>query len=268
MSSLFLGFAFLLVAAVYAAAGFGGGSTYNALLVLGGIDYRSIPIIALSCNIIVVTGGIYHYSRGGHFSWRDLAPFAIPSIPMAWLGGRISVSETVFVGLLGLTLLLTAAFLLTKRLRQPSALSVVPRRDWQWGIPAGAGIGLVSGMVGVGGGIFLAPLLYLMRQGSPRRIAALASGFILLNSSAGLAGQLMKHGGSGSITLWSDNWLLFIAWWAASWAAEWERCICLKPGCARSPAFWCFMYPCACCSAGRTWSSAEPLRTEARALKR
>ncbi len=211
MLSLFLGFAFLLVAAVYAAAGFGGGSTYNALLVLAGVDYRSIPIIALTCNIIVVTGGIYHYSRGGHFSWRDLAPFAILSIPMAWLGGRIPVSEPVFVGLLGLTLLLTAAFLLTKRLRQPGALSVVPRRNWQWGIPAGAGIGLVSGMVGVGGGIFLAPLLYLMRQGSPRRIAALASGFILLNSLAGLAGQLMKHGGSGSITLWSENWLLFIA---------------------------------------------------------
>ena len=98
---LILAILFLVVAVAYSAVGFGGGSTYNALLILSGMDYRLVPAIALSCNILVVSGGVYHYWRAGHLSARQLLPFIVISVPMAWLGGSLEVSELVFVGLLG-----------------------------------------------------------------------------------------------------------------------------------------------------------------------
>lgn len=211
MPSVFLILGFLLAAALYAAIGFGGGSTYNALLVLAHTDYRSIPLVALTCNLIVVTGGVYHFSRSGHFSWKALAPFASASIPMAWLGGRMPVGETVFVGLLGLALLLTSLHLFVQRLNQPeTGLERRPNR-WLLGIPAGSVIGLVSGIVGVGGGIFLAPILYLFNYARPREIAAMASGFILVNSVAGLAGQFMKHSLQDAFGSWLEYWPLYLA---------------------------------------------------------
>jgi uncharacterized membrane protein YfcA len=211
MPPLFLVLGFFLVAVLYAAVGFGGGSTYNALLVLAQTDYRAVPLIALTCNIIVVSGGIYHFSRAGHFSWAALMPFAAASIPMAWLGGRIDVSETVFVGLLGITLLLTASHLFFRQVREPEARTGYRANRWLVGLPIGASIGFISGMVGVGGGIFLAPLLYLFRLEPPRRIAAMASGFILINSAAGLAGQLMKQGDNASSATWLSAWPLYLA---------------------------------------------------------
>jgi uncharacterized membrane protein YfcA len=202
---------FLLVALLYAAAGFGGGSTYNALLVLAGTEYQVIPVIALTCNIIVVSGGVWHFSRAGHFSWTSLAPFATASIPMAWLGGRLPVSETVFAGLLGLALLVTALHLFLPGLRRPEARLSAYRNRWSLGLVAGSSIGVLSGVVGIGGGIFLAPLLYLFNYASPRRIAAMASGFILVNSVAGLLGQLMKLGVPEIQGTWLNYWPLYVA---------------------------------------------------------
>ena len=99
---------FLLAAVAYSSVGFGGGSSYNALLILSGMDYRLVPAIALSCNILVVTGGVYHYAQAGVLSIRQLMPFVAFSIPMAWLGGRIPVSEQLFIALLGFSLLVAA----------------------------------------------------------------------------------------------------------------------------------------------------------------
>ena len=99
--------AFLITALLYASVGFGGGSTYNALLVLSGADYRVMPLIALVCNVIVVCGGIWRFARTGDLSARRLLPFLAASVPAAWIGGRTPISETFFVGLLGGALLLS-----------------------------------------------------------------------------------------------------------------------------------------------------------------
>lgn len=202
---------FLVTAFAYATVGFGGGSTYNALLVLTGVDYRAIPAIALSCNILVVAGGVYHYRAQGHLEARQLLPYVLLSVPMAWLGGRLPVDERTFVGLLGLTLLASGILMFVQGGRRPARSGQRHWSDWQIGLPAGGGIGLLSGMVGIGGGIFLAPLLYLFTRIPPRRIAGLASGFILLNSISGLAGQLMKQGPHAPTGPWLEAWPLFLA---------------------------------------------------------
>jgi uncharacterized membrane protein YfcA len=208
---LLMALLFLLVALVYSSVGFGGGSSYNALLVLSGMDFRAIPAISLSCNILVVSGGVYHFHRAGHFSWSDLLPFIVASVPLAWLGGNLLVSEKLFVGLLGMALLLTALQLMIRPERQQESRRRFHINPWLIGLPLGGGIGLLSGIVGIGGGIFLAPVLYLAGWGTPRRIAAMASGFILVNSLAGLAGQLMKQGAYSPVEQWQASWPLFLA---------------------------------------------------------
>ncbi len=191
--SLTLAALFGLTAALYASVGFGGGSTYNALLVLSGTDYRVLPAIALACNIIVVTGGTVRFIQAGELRLGALAPFLMASVPAAWIGGRIPVSETFFIGLLGITLLVSGVHLALQGLGQhtapPNGHKPTPLHI---ALGAGAGIGLVSGLAGIGGGIFLAPLLYMLKWGQPRQIAAACSFFILVNSISGLTGQIMK----------------------------------------------------------------------------
>jgi uncharacterized protein len=182
---------FFLTALIYAAVGFGGGSTYTALLVLYGADYRVLPAIALGCNILVVSGGAVHFIRAGHVSLRRLWPFLITSIPAAWLGGRISVSETLFVGLLGGALLVSGIYLGLQK-AEPVSDQLAHDPPLPIAATAGIAIGALSGLVGVGGGIFLAPLLYFWKWGNPRRIAAACCIFILCNSLSGLTGQIMK----------------------------------------------------------------------------
>src|SRR5688572_10714855 len=106
---------FFVTALLYSAVGFGGGSTYNALLVLAGTDYRAVPVIALACNIIVVSAGSWRFARSGHVDWRRIWPFFAASIPLAWIGGRLEVAELVFVGLLALSLFAAGQLML----RQP-----------------------------------------------------------------------------------------------------------------------------------------------------
>lgn len=202
---------FLLVAAAYASVGFGGGSTYNALLILSGTDYRLVPAIALTCNILVVAGGVYHYSRAGAFSAGRFLPFIVLSIPMAWLGGRLPVSEKVFIGLLGFSLLVAALQMLIKRDTSASAAPRTVKRYWMIAAPVGGFIGLLAGITGIGGGIFLAPLVYLFHLAPARAVAGITSGFILLNSIAGLAGQMMKAGDYSPLDGWLRAWPLFIA---------------------------------------------------------
>src|SRR5688572_6507616 len=103
---------FFLTALLYGAAGFGGGSTYNALLVLAGTDYRAVPVVALVCNILVVTAGSWRFARSGHVDWRRIWPLFVLSIPFAWLGGRLVVAELVFVGLLAASLLVAGLLML------------------------------------------------------------------------------------------------------------------------------------------------------------
>jgi len=203
---------FFVTALVYASVGFGGGSTYNALLVLSGADYRALPSVALTCNIIVVSGGVWHFFRAGHLQLKLVLPFLALSVPMAWLGGRLPIDERVFVGLLGLSLAFTGLRLLVSRAADIISAEPPPAaRTWAIGLPVGAAIGFLAGLVGIGGGIFLAPVLYVLHWGTARSIAAASSLFILINSVAGLAGQIMKLDDLGQLDQFYQYLWLFPA---------------------------------------------------------
>ena len=200
--------AFLVTALIYAIAGFGGGSTYTALLVLAGTDFRAVPILSLACNIIVVSAGTWQFARAGHLDWRRVWPLFVTSVPAAWLGGRLVVEKEMFVGLLAGSLLLAGLTMLW----QPYwKREIEPALGPRWVEPvAGGSLGLLAGIVGIGGGIFLAPLLFLLRWDTPRRIAATCAAFILVNSIAGLAGQASK-GLAATGAVFGEHALLFPA---------------------------------------------------------
>ncbi len=213
---------FFIVAVVYAAVGFGGGSTYSALLVLSGTDYRILPAIALACNIVVVSGGVWRFSKERLLDLNALLPFLIVSVPAAWIGGRLPISEAVFVGLLGSALLVSGLRLL---LQHDFVLKVQDKRSipfWTAGV-IGGGIGLLSGLVGIGGGIFLAPILYILRWDTPLKIAGACSLFILVNSVAGLSGQIMKLSDSAilfsAVSYWPLILTVFFGGQIGSWMA-------------------------------------------------
>lgn len=200
---------FFLTALLYASIGFGGGSTYNALLVLNGVDYRILPSVALTCNMLVVAGGVWRFGAAGYINLRRLSPWIIASVPAAFLGGRLPVSETMFVGLLGAALACAGLRLAIER---PSPTNGERREiGVALAAPAGAGLGLLSGIVGIGGGIFLAPILHMLRWGTAKDVAGACSLFILVNSAAGLAGQTLKLGASAQLAEFFEFWPLLPA---------------------------------------------------------
>ena len=187
---IYLAAAFFATALLYASVGYGGGSTYNALLALSGVDYRLLPALALACNIVVVAGGTIRFARARITPWRGAMLLTAIAAPAAFLGGLTPIGESAFLTLLGASLVLTALTLLIP----VGAREGEPTRAARWMPLAAAPIGYLAGLVGIGGGIFLAPLLHLSRWSSARPIAATASLFILVNSLLGLAGQLLKGG--------------------------------------------------------------------------
>ena len=186
-----LALAFLLTALLYASVGFGGGSTYAALLAWYGLDYRLLPLVALACNIVVVTGGTIRFARAGVTPWRGALTLPALAAPAALMGGLTPIGEASFLTLLGLSLILTGAAMF---LPISEAQAEEPTRLAKLAPFLAAPIGYLAGLVGIGGGIFLAPLLHLARWNNARAIAATASVFILVNSSFGLVGQLLKQG--------------------------------------------------------------------------
>jgi uncharacterized protein len=200
---------FLGTALLYASVGFGGGSTYTALLTLAGTDYRILPLISLACNVIVVTGGTIRYARANLMPWRRVLPLVVVSAPMALLGGLTPIKQPVFMGLLGASLLVAGLLLLFQRARDVGPAEL-PANLATEGVIGGL-VGYLSGVVGIGGGIFLAPILHMMRWGQARTIAATASLFILVNSIAGIIGQATKLGHGGQIGMISPYWPLAVA---------------------------------------------------------
>lgn len=184
---------FFATAVLYASVGFGGGSTYTALLVLSGVDYRIIPLVSLACNILVVSGNTLRYAQAGEVDLKRLAPALALSIPCAWLGGRVQLDQLVFITLLGAVLLVSGILLFTGTSQRQTGQTSGSGSPLPL-MAAGAICGGLAGLVGIGGGIFLAPVLYWMKWSTERRIAAACSVFILLNSLAGLTGQLNKAG--------------------------------------------------------------------------
>ncbi len=205
-----LAFAFLVTAALYASVGFGGGSTYTALLTLAGTDFQSLPAISLICNIIVVTGGAIRFIRAGAIRWSRLIPLIALSAPLAWLGGLTPIKQSTFTVVLAVSLLVAGILLLTQRERRTDNEPIRNNAN-AFDLFAGAASGYLAGLVGIGGGIFLAPILHLTRWGSPRTIAAASCMFILVNSISGLIGQFMKLGIAGGSTVITHYWPLAIA---------------------------------------------------------
>ncbi len=184
--------AFAAIAFAYSMVGFGGGSSYLAILVLAGFPYQSVPPIALACNLIVAGCGMWQFYCAGHFEINRAFPFVIFSVPLAFWGGTLSLSKDLFCLLLGLALLMVALRFFISDASFEKTKRITQKRVWMIGLPVGAGLGFLSGLLGIGGGIFLSPLLLLMRWTTVKGAAACASFFIFVNSLAGLLGHLQK----------------------------------------------------------------------------
>jgi uncharacterized membrane protein YfcA len=179
---------FFAIAFVYASVGFGGGSSYLAVLALFALPFKEMRLIALICNIIVVTGGTIVFIKNKQFEGKKILPLVLVSVPLAFIGARMKLSEDMFFILLGCSLLIAAILLWIKTKATDEIVAQKPNAVKDGMI--GAVIGFLSGMVGIGGGIFLSPILNLMKWDTSKKIAATASMFILVNSVSGLAGQL------------------------------------------------------------------------------
>lgn len=181
---------FLVIATLYSSVGFGGGSSYLALLALVFISFFAIRSTALICNLVVVSGSSYLYYKNGHLDFKKFLPFVLSSIPLAFLGARFRLQESTFFIILGASLILSAVALIYQTLNHKKFDTVNTNYPTYVTYVLGAGIGFLSGLVGIGGGIFLAPILNHMKWNSSIKIAALASFFILVNSVSGIGGLL------------------------------------------------------------------------------
>jgi uncharacterized protein len=205
MFILLIAILFFVIAFFYSSVGFGGGSSYLAILSLALVEFHEIRTLALVLNLAVVLIGTSLYLKNRVVDWKAFWPFIVCSIPVAFLGAQFKLSETVFFVLLGGSLFAASLFMIIQVVsskQESRELSLTKK------IALGSGIGLLSGMVGIGGGIFLSPTLNLLGWRTPRTIAALAAVFILSNSAAGLLGLLV----SGSFELNLDwAWPLLAA---------------------------------------------------------
>ena len=183
---------FFITAIFYSSVGFGGGSTYLALMLIWDIPYYIFPILALICNIIVVSGNSINYVRYGNLNLKLLTPYLIGSIPFAFFGASISITKELFEILLFVILIIAGIFLLIESKsfnNDQIKINSIPKII---SLLIGSIIGFTSGIIGIGGGIFLSPILFLMKAGYPKQITTTASLFILINSIFGVAGQLTK----------------------------------------------------------------------------
>ena len=199
---------FLTTAILYSSVGFGGGSTYLALLLIWGVPYFIFPVIALSCNIIVVSGNCFNYIRTGNLNFKLLIPYLIGSIPLAFIGGSLPIEKRLFEILLFLILSAAGILLLLNFKSYNDKEENYRKIPIPVSILIGGVLGFISGIVGIGGGIFLSPILFLIRAGRPKHIVTTASLFILINSVSGIIGQLTKNAVINEIP---NYWYLLVA---------------------------------------------------------
>ncbi len=203
---------FLVAAMLYSSVGHGGASAYLAILVLAGFSRDTIAPTVLALNILVTSLATLNYYRSGHLNLRMLMPFALASIPAAFLGGLARISEETFSAILGITLLVAALrfLIFTKPIGGKSVLT--PVLLFAVGLPVGFGLGFLAGLIGIGGGIFLSPLLLIMGWADAKKTAAVSAGFILLNSSSGLSAHVLRG---------ATSWELLLPLGAAVLAGGW-----------------------------------------------
>ena len=184
---------FFTIAVLYSSVGFGGGSSYLAVLALTALSFTEIRATALICNIVVVSNSFYLYHKEKAYNFKKIIPLVSASVPMAFIGGFLKIEEAFFYILLGITLLIASAIMLTTKKENPIENEATSKKHtFIKSLSYGSSIGFISGMVGIGGGIFLAPLLHITKWDTSKKIAATASLFILVNSVSGLTGQLLN----------------------------------------------------------------------------
>ncbi|HVG28307.1 MAG TPA: sulfite exporter TauE/SafE family protein [Pyrinomonadaceae bacterium] len=189
---LLLSLLVLLAAALYSSVGHGGASAYLAAMALFGLAPAVMKPTALCLNLLVASLTTFRFYRAGHFSWRTFLPFAAGSVPFAFLGGALTLPTNLYKQVVGAVLLYAAVRLfLHARAKSDADAGAGARTPPLWlAALLGAGLGFLSGLTGVGGGIFLSPLLLLMGWADVRRTAGVSAAFILVNSAAGLLGNV------------------------------------------------------------------------------
>jgi len=205
---IILSILFFVTSILYSSIGFGGGSSYLALLLIWGVPYFIFPLIALSCNIVVVSGNCFNYIRAGNLNLKLLIPYLIGSIPLAFIGGSLPIEKKIFEILLFIVLTVAGILLLFNFKSYDDKEENYRKVPILISILIGGVLGFISGIVGIGGGIFLSPILFLIRAGRPKHIITTASLFILINSLSGIIGHLTKNVVLGEI---QNYWFLLLA---------------------------------------------------------
>ena len=205
---IILSILFFVTAILYSSVGFGGGSTYLALLFIWGIPYFIFPLIALSCNIVVVSGNCFNYIRAGNLNLKLLIPYLIGSIPLAFIGCSLPIEKKIFEILLFVVLAIAGLLLLFNFKSYEDNEKDFIKIPVTISILIGGILGFISGVVGIGGGIFLSPILFLIKAGKPKHIITVASLFILINSLSGIIGQLTKNAVLSEV---QNYWFLLLA---------------------------------------------------------
>src|SRR6266508_1299814 len=178
-----------LVAFLYSSVGHGGASGYLALMALFSISPDVMKPTALLLNLFVSLTSFVQFYRGKHFNWKIFLPFAITSVPMAYVGGLITVDANIYKKILGILLLVPInRFLFFTNIK----VEKLKRSNIFLSLPIGGGIGFLSGLIGIGGGIILSPVLLLLKWTEMKQTAAISALFIFVNSLSGLAGQLTR----------------------------------------------------------------------------
>jgi len=204
---IILSILFFVTAILYASVGFGGGSTYLALMLIWDIPYYIFPVIALICNIFVVSGNSFNYIKAGNLNLKLLLPYLIGSIPLAFIGGSLQIDKNLFEIFLFIVLAIAGTLLLINFKSYDDNESSYRDIPILISILIGGILGFVSGVVGIGGGIFLSPILFLIKAAKPKHIVTAASLFIFINSISGVIGQLTKNIVLSDI---SNYWHLFL----------------------------------------------------------
>lgn len=185
---LFMSLLFI-VAFLYASVGHGGASGYLALMALFSFSPSVMKSSALILNIVVSLISFYQYNKGGHFKWQLFLPFIITSIPLSFIGAYFTLDTEVYKIILGVLLIFPILRLLGVIGKESDEIKDV---QWLWALLIGALIGLLSGMIGIGGGIILSPIILLLHWGNMKQTAAVSALFIFVNSVAGLSGLMIK----------------------------------------------------------------------------